>query len=98
MFYLRLSYLYIDFHSGNALSAKKGVFGKVGEIQTMLCLTFGPDNMTYSGTLGGDVYIWKNNTLQSVIEDPHIVSDNTDCYNDRLLYSNIFSYQIVGKY
>ncbi len=58
---------------GNSLSAKKGVFGKAGEIQTMLCLAFGPDNVTYSGTLSGDVYVWKNNNLSKVIQDAHQV-------------------------
>ncbi|XP_038072339.1 echinoderm microtubule-associated protein-like 6 [Patiria miniata] len=57
--------------SGNSLSAKKGVFGKAGEIQTMLCLTFGPNDITYSGTLSGDVYVWAGNNLQRVIQNAH---------------------------
>ena len=60
--------------SGNTLSAKKGVFGKVGDIQTMLGLTFGPDNLTYSGTLNGDIYIWQANNLTKVIPGAHAVS------------------------
>lgn len=57
---------------GNALTAKKGIFGKIGEIQTMLCLGFGPsDNLTYSGTLSGDVYVWSGVNLQRVIQDAH---------------------------
>ncbi|ESO87658.1 hypothetical protein LOTGIDRAFT_166239 [Lottia gigantea] len=56
---------------GNALTPKKGIFGKIGEIQTILCLAFGPGNITYSGTLAGDVYVWKDNTLDSVIQGAH---------------------------
>ncbi|XP_064621338.1 echinoderm microtubule-associated protein-like 6 [Lineus longissimus] len=56
---------------GNALTAKKGVFGKVGEIQTQLCLAFGPDDMAYSGTLSGDIYCWKENTLMRVVGGAH---------------------------
>ncbi|XP_050404782.1 echinoderm microtubule-associated protein-like 6 [Patella vulgata] len=56
---------------GNALTAKKGVFGKVGEIQTILCLAFGAGNLTYSGTMSGDIYIWKDNNLDSVIQGAH---------------------------
>ena len=60
--------------SGNTLNAKKGVFGKVGDIQTMLCLAFGPNDITYSGTLGGDVYVWKGNNLNKVVQGAHNVS------------------------
>ncbi|XP_071162130.1 echinoderm microtubule-associated protein-like 6 [Mytilus edulis] len=56
---------------GNALTPKKGVFGKAGEIQTMMCLAFGPDDTTYSGTLSGDVYIWRGNNLDNVIVGAH---------------------------
>ncbi|XP_046338524.1 echinoderm microtubule-associated protein-like 6 isoform X1 [Haliotis rufescens] len=56
---------------GNALTAKKGVFGKVGEIQTMMCLAFGPDSQTYAGTLSGDIYVFRGNTLDRVIAGVH---------------------------
>ncbi|KAK7103893.1 echinoderm microtubule-associated protein-like 6 [Littorina saxatilis] len=56
---------------GNTLSPKKGVFGKTGEIQTMLCLAFGSDGATYSGTLSGDVYIWRENNLERVVSAAH---------------------------
>ena len=59
---------------GNALTAKKGVFGKVGDIQTMLCLGFAPsDDITYAGTLSGDIYVWSGTNLQRVIQDAHRV-------------------------
>ncbi|XP_071834835.1 echinoderm microtubule-associated protein-like 6 isoform X3 [Apostichopus japonicus] len=56
---------------GNALTAKKGIFGKAGDIQTMLCLAFGTEDLTYTGTLGGDIYVWKGINLLRVINDAH---------------------------
>lgn len=56
---------------GNSLQSRKGVFGKVGEIQTLLCLAFGPNHTTYSGTLSGDIYVWSGNNLESIISDAH---------------------------
>ena len=58
---------------GNSLTAKKGVFGKLGEIQSQLCVAFGPDDVTFSGTMKGEIYAWKGNNLQRVIEG-HTVS------------------------
>lgn len=58
---------------GNALTAKKGIFGKAGDIQTMLCLAFGTEDLTYTGTLGGDIYVWKGINLLRVINDAHQV-------------------------
>ncbi|XP_013391678.1 echinoderm microtubule-associated protein-like 6 [Lingula anatina] len=57
--------------SGNSLTSKKGVFGKVGEIQTMLCLAFGPEDITYSGSMSGDIYVWKGNNLARVVQNAH---------------------------
>ncbi|XP_072031189.1 echinoderm microtubule-associated protein-like 6 isoform X3 [Amphiura filiformis] len=56
---------------GNSMTAKKGIFGKAGEIQTILCLSFAPNDVTYSGTLSGDVYVWSGNNLQRVIQNAH---------------------------
>ena len=62
---------------GNTLKPSKGIFGKAGEIQTMLCLAFGPEDITYSGALNGDIYVWKGKNLSSVIANAHAVSTNT---------------------
>ncbi|XP_033734062.1 echinoderm microtubule-associated protein-like 6 [Pecten maximus] len=57
---------------GNSLTSRKGVFGKAGEIQTIMCLAFScSDNTTYSGTMSGDIYIWKENNLDRVIQEAH---------------------------
>lgn len=59
--------------SGNTLTGKRGIFGKAGELQTQLCLAFGPDGATYSGALNGDIYKWKGNNLASTIPRAHAV-------------------------
>lgn len=51
-----------------------GVFGKEGEIQTILCVACGENDVTYSGTLSGDVYIWKGHKLDRVVQAAHNVS------------------------
>ena len=47
-----------------------------GELQTILCLVFGAGDTVYSGTLSGDIYQWKGNTLVNVIK-AHNVSYHT---------------------
>ena len=53
--------------------AKKGIFGKIGEIQTVLCLAFAPDGITYSGTLSGDIYKWQEHELVHNYQNAHRV-------------------------
>lgn len=50
-----------------------GIFGKAGEIQTNLCLAFGPNDVTYSGTLSGEIYKWKGQNLAGSISTAHTV-------------------------
>ncbi|KAJ8309461.1 hypothetical protein KUTeg_014335 [Tegillarca granosa] len=44
---------------------------KLVKFRPVLCLGFGPEDTTYSGTLNGDVYIWKGNNLDRVIQAAH---------------------------
>ena len=48
----------------------------VGELQSVLCVSFGSAEITYAGTFSGDVYKWNENRLQTVI-GAHSVS--TSC-------------------
>lgn len=59
---------------GNALTAKRGIFGKTGDLQTILCLACAKDDITYSGALNGDIYVWKGLTLVRTIQGAHSVS------------------------
>uniref|UniRef100_A0A3Q2XCV2 EMAP like 5 n=1 Tax=Hippocampus comes TaxID=109280 RepID=A0A3Q2XCV2_HIPCM len=56
---------------GNALTPKRGVFGKTGELQTILCLACAKDEVTYSGALNGDIYVWKGINLMRTVQGAH---------------------------
>ncbi|KAJ4919988.1 hypothetical protein JOQ06_006466, partial [Pogonophryne albipinna] len=56
---------------GNALTPKKGVFGKTGDLQTILCVSTAKEELTYSGALNGDVYVWKGFSLVRTVAAAH---------------------------
>lgn len=56
---------------GNALTPKRGVFGKTGDLQTILCLACAKDEITYSGALNGDIYVWKGINLIRTVQGAH---------------------------
>lgn len=53
-----------------------------GEIQTLLCLAFGSDGITYSGTLSGDVYKWQGASLVAAVQGAHAVCDKYINWSD----------------
>lgn len=59
---------------GNALTPKRGMFGRTGELQTILCVACARDEVTYSGALNGDIYVWKGINLIRTIQGAHGVS------------------------
>ena len=73
-----LDYLSLTFQfwtlCGNALTAKRGIFGKTGDLQTILCLACAKEDITYSGALNGDIYVWKGLNLVRTIQGAHSVS------------------------
>uniref|UniRef100_A0A4W6DSW6 EMAP like 6 n=1 Tax=Lates calcarifer TaxID=8187 RepID=A0A4W6DSW6_LATCA len=56
---------------GNALTPKRGIFGKTGDLQTILCVSAAKDELTYSGALNGDVYVWRGITLIRTVQAAH---------------------------
>lgn len=62
---------------GNALTPKRGIFGKTGDLQTILCVASTKDDVTYSGALNGDIYVWKGLNLLRTIQAAHGVSQTT---------------------
>ncbi|KAM6956797.1 echinoderm microtubule-associated protein-like 6 [Aplochiton taeniatus] len=56
---------------GNALTPKRGIFGKTGDLQTILCVASAKDDVTYSGALNGDIYVWKGLNLARTIQAAH---------------------------
>ena len=60
---------------GNALTPRRGVFGKTGDLQTILCLACAKDEVTYSGALNGDIYVWKGISLLRTVLAAHGVRE-----------------------
>ncbi|KAM3606890.1 uncharacterized protein V6R79_025142 [Siganus canaliculatus] len=56
---------------GNALTPKRGIFGKTGDLQTILCVAAAKDDITYSGALNGDIYVWKGLNLVRTVQAAH---------------------------
>ncbi|XP_047191015.1 echinoderm microtubule-associated protein-like 6 isoform X1 [Scophthalmus maximus] len=56
---------------GNSLSPKRGIFGKTGDLQTILCVASAKDDITYSGALNGDIYVWKGLNLIRTVQAAH---------------------------
>lgn len=46
----------------------------MGDLQTILCVSAAKDELTYSGALNGDVYVWRGITLIRTVQAAHGVS------------------------
>lgn len=53
--------------AGSGFTAKRGVFGKAGKLDTMLSIEFGANGEVYTGAQNGQVYVWDNNKLLRTI-------------------------------
>lgn len=49
--------------AGATLLCKKGKVPKDGKLTTMLAVAFGPDEMTFSAAMSGDIWAWKQNKV-----------------------------------
>ncbi|XP_013915817.1 PREDICTED: echinoderm microtubule-associated protein-like 5 [Thamnophis sirtalis] len=59
--------------AGSALLYKKGVIGSLDDakMQTMLSVAFGANNLTFTGAINGDVYVWKDHFLIRLVAKAH---------------------------
>ncbi|OWK10073.1 EML6 [Cervus elaphus hippelaphus] len=59
--------------AGRALLYKKGVIGSMeaAKMQTMLSVAFGANNLTFTGAINGDVYVWKDHFLVRLVAKAH---------------------------
>ncbi|GCB64382.1 hypothetical protein scyTo_0011737, partial [Scyliorhinus torazame] len=56
-------------HAGGGLTSKRGIFGNMGRLETMMCVSYGQmEDMMFSGAANGDVYIWKINLLLKTVK------------------------------
>jgi echinoderm microtubule-associated protein-like 5 len=65
--------------AGSELLKKKGILTdwdstgiKLKKMPTMLSIGFGQENVTYTGTMGGDIFIWKENVLIRAVKHAHL--------------------------
>ncbi|XP_048374588.1 echinoderm microtubule-associated protein-like 6 isoform X9 [Sphaerodactylus townsendi] len=59
--------------AGSALLYKKGIIGSLedAKMQTMLSVAFGANNLTFTGAINGDVYVWKDHFLIRLVAKAH---------------------------
>ena len=62
-----MSHIKFWVQKGNSFTSKRGIFGKLGKVETMLCLTFGSDGKTYTGSASGKICVWEENQLVRVV-------------------------------
>jgi WD40 repeat protein len=51
---------------GGELQGVRGILGSNQKMPTMLSCAFGPDGTTYSGSIGGEVFMWRDKRLFKV--------------------------------
>ena len=55
--------------TGGGFTSKRGIFGKEGKVETMLCASYSKTpGMVYSGASNGSVYVWENGVLKQTVE------------------------------
>lgn len=59
--------------AGRALLSKKGLLSTLEDarMQTMLAVAFGANNLTFTGTISGDVCVWKDHILCRIVARAH---------------------------
>ncbi|KAB1277577.1 Echinoderm microtubule-associated protein-like 5 [Camelus dromedarius] len=59
--------------AGRALLSKKGLLSTLEDarMQTMLAVAFGANNLTFTGTISGDVCVWKDHVLCRIVARAH---------------------------
>ncbi len=51
--------------AGSQLLAKRAVYGRDMPPQTMLSVAFGGPGITYTGSMSGSIYMWKENQVRA---------------------------------
>jgi len=79
--FVSVGFKHVKFWSvaGSELVKKKGVLtengmsnkNKLKKMPTMLSVAFGQDNVTYTGSMSGDIFVWKDNVLTRVVSNAH---------------------------
>eukprot|EP00002_Diphylleia_rotans_P034049 TRINITY_DN7287_c0_g2_i1.p1 TRINITY_DN7287_c0_g2~~TRINITY_DN7287_c0_g2_i1.p1 ORF type:complete len:2704 (-),score=538.32 TRINITY_DN7287_c0_g2_i1:170-8281(-) len=73
---------------GNSINGKKGIFGKVGKVQTILSAAAPKGSTTvFTGTAGGDIYLWSDGTLTKAADAVHKGGCHVLCCTDSIVAS-----------
>ncbi|KAH3854417.1 hypothetical protein DPMN_096959 [Dreissena polymorpha] len=63
--------------AGNQIVGKRarltdaGTGTSIKRLQTMLSIAFGANNVTYTGAMSGDVFVWQDNSLLRLVQKAH---------------------------
>lgn len=57
--------------AGSQLIGKKAVLKQEYKMQTMLSVAFGSNDVTYTGAMNGDIFVWKGQQLERVVAKAH---------------------------
>lgn len=59
--------------TGNTMKKKKGLFGNTKNVTTMFCMCVSSSDkeLLYTGTITGQIYVWKNNELKEILPNVH---------------------------
>ena len=54
---------------GGGFTSKRGIFGSVGKLETMMCVSYGRmEDLVFSGAATGDIFIWKDVLLLKTVK------------------------------
>lgn len=54
---------------GGGFTSKRGIFGSVGKLETMMCVSYGRmEDLVFSGAATGDIFIWKEILLLKTVK------------------------------
>ena len=54
---------------GGGFTSKRGIFGSVGKLETMMCVSYGRmEDLVFSGAATGDIFIWKDILLLKTVK------------------------------
>ena len=54
---------------GGGCTSKRGTFGNVAKLDSMMCIAFGKSgDVAYTGGQNGNVYVWQGTTLAKTIK------------------------------
>ena len=80
---------------GGGLTFKRGIFGNLGKLETMMSVCYGrSEELVFSGATTGDVYIWRETTLMKTIK-AHDGPVFAMCSLDKVVITFLYFYKTI---